>query len=98
MVLARELLDVLDAFSRELKVRGVKKGAENFRELVESGKVRHTDLLAYGLWAFNMACNFGGLVAAVGVNGYRYSVKENGISEELADKLLRTVYRILKEQ
>jgi len=97
-MLARELLDVIDALSRELKVRSVKKGAENFRDLVESGKVRYTDLLAYGLWAFNVACNFGGLVAAVGINGYNCSVKENGLSEELADKLLRTVYMILKGQ
>jgi len=97
-MLARELLEVLEGLSGELKVKSVKRGVENFRELVESGKVRYTDLLAYGLWAFNVACNFGGLVATVGVNGYRYSVKENGISEELADKLLRTVYRILKEQ
>lgn len=97
-MLARELLEVLEGLSRELKVKSVRQGVENFRELVESGKVRFEDLLAYGMWAFNVACNFGGLVATVSINGYRYSVKENGISEELADKLLRTVYRILKEQ
>ena len=95
--LARELLDVLRELADVLNHKDIKKGVKNFEELVESGKVTQANLMAYGLWSFNIACNFGGLLATIGIHGYEI-YNTGRFDEKFAKRFLDIICKILKNQ
>jgi len=85
------------AYELEKILKEIGEVLEDFEKLVKSGKADFTKTTSYALWAFNRIANQG-VIACIGIDGYRiYSIPDN-FPAELANKLLSLVCTLLKHQ
>lgn len=96
-MLAHELKEILKETGEVLDDSEIIEEVYNFEKLLKFGKVDFTKTILYALWAFNRISDQG-VVACVGVDGYRIYSVPNNFPVELANRLLSLVCTLLKHQ
>jgi len=90
-----ELGSVLKEIGERMDDKSFKRNALKFEKFLKSGEIDVVKATSYALWAYNMVCNQG-VLACIGVDGYRIYNIPDGFPPELANRLLGVVVRLLR--